>query len=102
MPAERPRCSPRRPTEPGLVGDGRRRNAGSELTAGGSLRRNSALTGRGGYRAGAARPLAEACRDALSRGRLDAAGRAIGPLREAGVADGTGIARSEHRVSFSM
>src|SRR6516162_7106464 len=28
--AERPRCSPRRPTELGLVGGGRRRKAGSE------------------------------------------------------------------------
>src|SRR5215471_3550432 len=40
--AERPRCAPRRPTELGLVGDGRR-DAGSEPAAGGSARRNSGL-----------------------------------------------------------
>jgi len=57
-----------------------------------------------GWRAGATRRLAGACRDARlpSRGRFDAAGRWIGPLRGAGAADGAAIARSEHRVSFSM
>ena len=100
--AERPRCSPRRPTQLGLVGDGRRRNAGGEPVAGGSPR--SALSGRGGCRAGTARPLAGACRDARlpPRGGFDAADRSIGPLREAGVADWTAIARREHRVSFSI
>src|SRR5215831_8076367 len=51
----RPRRSPRRPNETGLVDNGRGRNGGNEPPAGGSPRRMSAPAGRGRCRARAAR-----------------------------------------------
>src|SRR6516164_11242572 len=95
------RYSLRRPVElglagPGLVDDARRGNAGSEPPTEGSPHRMSTPAGRGGCRAGTARPLAGAGRGAglPSRGNVAFAGRSIALARGAGIANG--IARSEH------
>src|SRR6202008_4744049 len=72
--------------------------------SGGSPPRNSPLGGRGECGARPARPLAGAWRDARlpSRGSLIDAGRSLGPWRRAKGAEGAGIARREHPVSFSI
>jgi len=62
----------------------------------------SAPAGRGRCRARAARLFAGACRDArlASGANFAVAGRSTGRSRGAKLANG--IARNEHRVSFSM